>query len=170
VSVLVVVLGAVIGLAPFVLGLPLVGLTKYALPGAIVVAAIAAGALTRWQAGRKRQRIFGVRTPIPPESIFADYGAAAGIDRERFLRNWTECARCLKVPPDRLRPTDRFKIELAPVGFFDGIGHELDDLFDFALRECPHDHDAANRLRRVETLGDLVCYLSESRPHRQHPL
>lgn len=160
VALVVVSLGAMIGLMPFLLKWSLGGLKKYWSLTAIVICAIVSGALTHWLAGRKHRRTLGARAPLSPEAIFANNYADSGIDRDRFVRNWIECARHLEIPAELLRPTDRFTGELAPVDSFDGIGHPLDALFDFAERASAHDPHAVRTLKRMETLGELVCYLS----------
>lgn len=81
--------------------------------------------LLEWDARRKRQRVFGARPSVPPHDVFDGCYARSGVDRAQFLSLWNECARILEVPPDVVRPADRFNVEFAPAGFFDELGHHL---------------------------------------------
>ncbi len=155
--------------APFVVG----ALAQRGASGrydlAAFVAVVAAGhVLMEWDARRKRQRVFGARAPAQPIEIFATHYAHLDVEPKRFLSYWNECARILEVPPDVVLPTDRFSVEFAPAGFFDGLGHPLDDLVHFALRGRRRDPIAVAELNRIKTFGELVCWLaqqpSDSRP------
>lgn len=128
---------------------------------ALVAVVIAGHVLMEWDARRKRQRVFGVRTPAPPIEVFEAHYAHLGVERTQFLSYWSECARILEVPPDVVRPTDRFSVEFAPAGFFDGLGHPLDDLVHFALRGRHRDRAAVAALNRIKTFGELVCWLAQ---------
>jgi hypothetical protein len=78
----------------------------------VVIAHVRSSILAR----RKRQS-FQRRESLSPQEVVTRYYANTGLDMTIVLAIWNECARHLKVPVDKLRPTDRFDRELAPADF-----------------------------------------------------
>ncbi len=63
---------------------------------------------------RKRKR-FAHRSALPCDRIYQTYFAESGLDQIDVQESWQELATTLKLDSQRLRPTDRFDRELAPV-------------------------------------------------------
>lgn len=76
---------------------------------------------------KKRAR-FADRPPLLLEDIYETHYKDANFDFVSFARFWKELASLLNLDPTKLRPTDRFDEELAPV---DGYLAE-DELVDIA--------------------------------------
>lgn len=77
---------------------------------------------------------------------------------------WHDVAQILSLPPERLRPTDRFTVELRPVpgwGYFDD---RLEDLFHWSATRM--DRDRAMHILRNGSLSDLLTALLAAQPSR----
>lgn len=134
-------------------------LSAYSLPVVIVVAAVLANTVIRRRARRHHSTTFLCRDPVHPSATFDDAYASPAMDRDTFVRHWGHCARLLRISPELLRATDRFKVELAPTSFFDGLGHPLDDLEHYALARARTSEDKV-ALARMNTFGELVAWLT----------
>lgn len=103
---------------------------------------------------RKRQR-FADRPALPCDRIYQTYFAESGLDPIDVQESWQELANTLKLDPQRLRPTDRFDRELAPVAGTTKLD-ELDVLEAVAaLRVRTRALPCVNWIT-VETIDDYV--------------
>lgn len=82
---------------------------------------------------RKKRARFAQREALPISTIYQTYYATSGLDEQSVVELWLEVARKLKLDPQRLRPTDRFDREFAPVEnmnaldeleYFDDVVHK----------------------------------------------
>ena len=104
---------------------------------------------------------FDGREALSPDDIYERYFAGTGMPRERVVAVWLEIAQLLRLDAGKLRPSDRFDSELAPVE-----GHlvedELSDIEDLLhrrfgrkYREClPESMDDLVRLLLQESVSD----------------
>ena len=76
------------------------------------------------------------------------------IDMCRFLELWKEIAAVVAVPPELIRPTDSFNVELGPVKGLE-IHSEMDDLEDAVLHRCLS-LGLDSRKINVDTVDDYV--------------
>ena len=85
---------------------------------------IVGGAVLVWRFIPQRRRLerFAGRDELSLDSVYSEFFAANKLPKELVLELWNEVAVPLRIPPGRLRPSDRFEKELAPVE-----GWELDD-------------------------------------------
>ena len=77
------------------------------------------------------------REDIPPETMHAAHFAAFGLDVELVVEILTHMAGELDVPVTKLRPSDRFDVEVAPdwwSGWDSGVAILLLDLTSMAKR------------------------------------
>lgn len=126
-----------------------------------VVAIVTLGFIhTSYMARRKYKRVFGGRAPRDPEDVFSTNYASRGIDRDAFVRTWRECATVLGIPPDLIRATDRLNVELAPVGYFHGLDHPLDDLGRLVTKRLKQ-KAYSSWPSDWETFGDVVVGLTQ---------
>ena len=103
---------------------------------------------------RKRQR-FAHRSALPCDRIYQTYFAESGLDPMDVQESWKELANTLKLDPQRLRPTDRFDRELAPVAGTTKLD-ELDVLETVAaLRVRTRALPSVNWIT-VETIDDYI--------------
>ena len=109
-------------------------------PVAVVVLAVVGGVLA-WNFIPQRRKLerFADREDLSLDSIYSRFLAANNLPKGLVLELWNEVANRLRVPPGKLRPSDRFDNELAPVK-----GWELDD-------DTVEVHWAAQR--RLKSLG-----------------
>lgn len=70
------------------------------------------------------------REPLSPDSFFDAYYKESGLDRALVIELLEHVAHELKLPVEKLRPTDRFSIELAP-----GKGSAWDSGYGILLYE-----------------------------------
>ncbi|MCC7633317.1 hypothetical protein [Stenotrophomonas rhizophila] len=54
------------------------------------------------------------RQSLSPHACFEHYYAGSGLDRERVIELLEHVAAELRLPVDKLRPEDRFAVELSP--------------------------------------------------------
>lgn len=130
--------------------------------GVIVVA----GAVLAWNFIPHRRRLarFADREDLSADSIYRQFFAAKKFPQELVSELWNEVAVPLRVPPGKLRPSDRFDKELAPVeGWaFDDDIVEVHWAAERRLRKIGIKVDCAD----VHTLGDYVeffCNLATQR-------
>ena len=67
---------------------------------------------------------------------------------------WTELASAAEVPPELMRPTDKFDGELGPVKGFE-LACEMDDLEEALMRRCQQ-RGLDIRNLNVETVDDYI--------------
>lgn len=98
------------------------------------------------------------REDITPEAIHGEFYAKDGLERDLVVEILTHVAGELRLPVSKLRPTDRFEVELAPArgdAWDSGMGILLLDL----------QHMAKRRGVRVEgaivTVDDYVRAMAE---------
>jgi hypothetical protein len=129
-----------------------------AVVGFLIVAAGVAILFESRRLPKKRARFLD-RASTPPSEIFTTYYKNQGVAESRFQELWSDAARILKLDPTRLRPSDRFNVELAPVK-----GHlaedELVDLEEYYSAECKR--MGLPSPPRLQTLGDLIQVLGSS--------
>jgi hypothetical protein len=123
----------------------------------------------RW---RRLKRIRG-RQDLSAEEIYSRFFGPKGFPRDLTLELWREVAATLRLPPGRLRPTDRFDRELAPPR-----GWDLYDPIDevrYAAEDRMERSGSYTDFRTIKTLGDYVAFFCEppaeakGRPHRRPP-
>lgn len=90
---------------------------------AAVIAAM--GLSVPWWKRRAEQRSLLAREALDSEAIYSRFYASAGLPRGQVLELWGEVAETLGVPPNRLRPEDRFGKD---VGRYWITSDALDDL------------------------------------------
>ena len=95
---------------------------------------------------------FEGRERLTAEKIHDDF--YAGYEIGKFLELWKEIASAVEVPPELIRPTDRFDTELGPVKGFRVAG-ETDDLQDAFMRRCQQRHLDPQNVK-VETVDDYI--------------
>jgi hypothetical protein len=107
----------------------------------IIGGLLTVGGVLAWNFIPHRRRLarFADREELSADSIYSEFFAANNFPKGLVLELWNEVAGSLRVPPGKLRPTDRFDKELAPVK-----GWEFDD-------DTLEVHWAAQR--RVKKLG-----------------
>jgi hypothetical protein len=69
-----------------------------------------------------KQARFTDRENLNVEEIYQRYFSDSGLRKEKVIDLWIKIAQTLHLEPGRLRPTDRFDAELAPVQ-----GHLVED-------------------------------------------
>ena len=113
---------------------------------AVIGGLVVVGGVLVWNFIPHRRRLehFADRDDLSPDSIYSQFFAANNLPKELVLELWNEVAVPLRVPPGKLRPSDRFDKELAPME-----GWEFDDdAFDV-------DWAANRRLKKLESSADL---------------
>ncbi len=91
---------------------------------AIIGGLVALGGVLAWNFIPHRRRLarFADREALSADSIYSEFFAANNFPKELVSELWNDVAVPLRVPPGKLRPSDRFDKELAPVE-----GWEFDD-------------------------------------------
>ena len=121
-----------------------------------------------WAANRRRLRErrarFADRPSLPVGEIYAQHYAGCGFDLSCFESEWCYVAELLNLDPTRLRPTDRFDVELAvPNVTFDHV-NELEDMLSHVMNVSRQTHRPLPD-QSFSDLGSVVRWLCESRTH-----
>ena len=122
---------------------------------AIVVLSVSIVGLSYLESRIRRKKLFAARHTMSPEQVFSEYFSTTDINREVMIGLWLQIARRLGVPADKLRPTDRFTVELVASGSFDPFDGTKDQLAAFA-DSYAKSHGISLDLTKVETVGDLI--------------
>jgi hypothetical protein len=143
------------------------------LTGLIALAAatgfgLAAGVWSLVASKRKRQAEFGGREPLAAEDIFARYYGDSGLNKDVIVRLWNECAAKLRIPPEKLRPTDRFEHELAVSDFWASLDDPREDLARYAISQAKR-FGVVIDLKGTKTLDELIRQLATVEAKRSVP-
>jgi hypothetical protein len=120
---------------------------------------LAAGVWSLVASKRKRQAEFGSRELLTAEDIFATYYGDSGLDKDVVVRLWNECAAKLRIPPEKLRPTDRFEHELGASDFWASLDDTREDLARYAMAHAKRFGGTID-LKGTKTLDELIRQLA----------
>jgi hypothetical protein len=107
---------------------------------------------------RKRQAAFGARETLPTPEIVRRYYTDLGVDEAVVARLWDDCADALRLPPGKLRPTDRLREAL--VAFEDGIASRRLRDVDTYVKAYAHKHGCTIDVRHAVLVDDLIRQLA----------
>jgi hypothetical protein len=133
----------------------------------IIGIALVGGAALTWAyvPRRKRLKRLDGRDDLSIDQIYTEFFAGNNLPKELACELWNEVATCLRLPPGKLRPTDRFERELAaPKGWeFD------DDIVDiqFASNRRLKRSGVQADLSQIKTIGDYVEFFCKFPPRAQ---
>jgi hypothetical protein len=91
----------------------------------VVVLLGGAGLIVPWLRRRRAMAALNARESLSDDEVHRRYYASAGLQKDVVLELWHEVAVTLRVPPDKLRPEDRFGKE---VGVYWITSEALDEL------------------------------------------
>jgi hypothetical protein len=98
------------------------------------------------------------RDAIGAEELYARYYANSGLSETSVWEVWNEIATTLRVPPEKLRPTDRFGED---IGLYFGPSDHLDTLSELASKRAQR-RQLDVRLEALDTVDDYVRAMAES--------
>jgi len=126
-----------------------------------------AGLFSAWYVRRLRRDRFADREAMVPVEIVSRYYQDAGLNSKTIVRVWVQVAKALSLPPDKLRPTDRFDSELAPLREWNQFDEYLSDLFlETAIAHGANSLGEEIKALETEckTLGQLVMWIAKTEP------
>ena len=95
------------------------------------------------------------REPLSSSDIYVRSFSNTQFREADVVSLWNEIGRLLKIPPEILRPTDRFAVELAPVkGHL--IEDELADLEQLLVRHVGHFDASVKAPTNLEEVVHMV--------------
>ncbi len=97
----------------------------------------------------------------PLESIFDSHYRPLGVSESEFYEVWTEISRHLEVDPTKLRPADRFDIELSARGPGRGLDLEIIELNRWGRSELGR-RGLPPPEANFESVDELVRYLLQA--------
>ncbi|MCI0551868.1 MAG: hypothetical protein L0287_13010 [Anaerolineae bacterium] len=106
---------------------------------------------------KKRERI-EPRADMNPEEFYATYYAQTGIPKRVVTETLEQIAKATGIPLTKLRPSDNFNKELAPMQgweFGDGIVE-----IDWLLQRKMKDAGVTEKIE-INTIDELIRYLAE---------
>lgn len=92
---------------------------------------------------------------MAPDDIFHTFYGSSDLSREQFFAVWDEVATTLDLEPGKLRPTDRFGVELRGSWFVD---NEVDVLTMRALARAKKQNRQLDP-STLQTVDDYVRFL-----------
>jgi hypothetical protein len=107
---------------------------------------------SRWWVRKQKAILLSDRESLSHDEIFGRFYSSSGLSREVVMQLWEEVATALGYDASRIRPTDRFGVELKEFRFMDG---EVDDLSAIA-HERVRRHGLSIDLSTVATVDDYV--------------
>jgi hypothetical protein len=100
------------------------------------------------------------RPEIPVSELYRQFYSDLGVAPERFASWWEEVAQAFEVPAGRIRPADRFGVELP---FRPMFGANDEDLFLFgALKRQVGRRTAKEALPKLETVDQFIRFIASS--------
>lgn len=129
----------------------------------MIVLVVAGGALTWYfgkQADAKRVSRFGERASLESDQFWRDFYPRREVTLESVVEALRLVSDSTEVPPGKLRPTDRFAVELAPER-----GWEFDD----GLAEIAWYVESKSKgsSEGLETVDDLIRLLDRLERRRE---
>jgi hypothetical protein len=112
---------------------------------------------------RRRLRRFAGRDVLTLDEVYSRFFAAKDLPKNLVVELWTEVAKPLGVPAGKLRPTDRFDNELAPIEKWDDDIVEVQWAAERRLTQTGKRVD----LSQIKTLGDYVEFFCNLATQRQ---
>ncbi len=114
-----------------------------------------------WRFGRGRAERFSNREDLPMATIYSQFFADAKLQKDLVFELWNEVATLLRVPPGKLRPSDRFDKELASADGWlelDDDAQEVNRVAQYRLKRLGGNADFS----AVLTLGDYINFFCKS--------
>jgi hypothetical protein len=125
----------------------------------LVGVGLAANVASRLASRRKRQKQFLSRESLTSEELYERFYAQSGLDKDVVVRLWRDCASVLKLPAEKLRPTDRFEHEFAATDVFAALDDRREDLARYAMRRAKMFRTDLD-LKHTKTLDELIRQLA----------
>ena len=104
------------------------------------------------KAGEGRTSLFSTRSEQNLHDIYRTHFAATQVSEEKFLGLWIELAEILEVPPGKLLPSDRFRVELSPPSGYE-FNDQIKDVMYVIGRNC---NRTGVKPEQIQTMRDFV--------------
>jgi hypothetical protein len=113
--------------------------------------------LVLWNFNPHNQRLKRLRNreDIPMDAIYSQFFSGANLQKDMVLELWNEVATLLRVPPGKLRPSDRFDKELAPGGVWLRLDDDAVEV-NLAARSRLKKVGAKTDFSAIQTLRDYI--------------
>ncbi len=98
-------------------------------------------------------RRFKGRNPQSISDVYDSCVEARGLDKDQWIQLFVQVAEILDLPPEVLRPFDRFSVELAPLPWF-RVNDELELLGEWYGNIMSSLN--SNDYPTVETIGQMI--------------
>jgi hypothetical protein len=105
----------------------------------------------------KRARIAN-RQKMTIDELYDTYYSATQISKDKVVYYWGVIASLLRLDPQKLRPTDRFAVELAPVNGKE-LSDEIEDVAQFLVDESKEKGFSFSP-EKVKTMDDAIKLLT----------
>ena len=133
---------------------------------AFVIAVGGGAALLRRTRRQASLQALSERESLSDAEIYRQFYAAGNFDETAVRSAWNEIAETLRVPADKLRPTDKFGADIG-VSFI--TCEELDTLGELAAqRAAPHGKEVD--ISAIATVDDYVKAFAASSPKGFAPI
>ena len=102
----------------------------------------------------KKMKVYRDREALTVNEIYDRHFSDSGIAKNIFIPLWIDVANTLELPAEKLRPDDRFGVELGPY-------RQVDDLMD-VLEHKLHEQTDSD-INAPESLYDYIIIMSNSK-------
>jgi hypothetical protein len=124
----------------------------------ILIAAMAYGSLSLFLPERLRNRTICGREPLGFDDIYQRYFSASPFSKALLADIWRETSNDLKLDAEKLRPTDRFNVELGAFGF---PLVDLNEALAVRLKEQMRLKNWRGRFPRMNTLAEYIEFYAQ---------
>jgi hypothetical protein len=125
---------------------------------AIVVLLISLGLIVRATKKRNIDTALATREALTDEEIYRRFYASLGLNKTEVIELWHEIAEILRVPAERMRPSDKFGKD---IGAYWITSEEL-DILSTAAQQRAKLRGLTIDLASIKTVDDYVKRLAKS--------
>jgi len=134
----------------------------------VIVVGLAAAVVWEAQASKGRRRMLRDRPELTIGEIYDSYYADSSISKDVVGQALGEIAEDLNVPPGKLRPQDRFDVELGPTPGWE-YDDDMSDIMARARRRLADSQDSPD-VSSIRTVDDYVRLVASSPTPRRDGL
>jgi hypothetical protein len=131
----------------------------------VLVVAAVYGLLSVFLPERLRKRTICSREPLRFDDIYQRYLSSLPFPKTLLADIWQKVSNDLKLDAEKLRPTDRFNVELGAVGF---PLVDLNEALEARLKEQMRERNWRGRFPKLNTLAEYIEFYARLQQAEAH--
>ena len=124
--------------------------------GGVVVVGLAGWVSRGFFHGKELSRL-NQRASLGNDELYSQYYATSGLSKDSILEIWNEIATTLELPPEKLRPSDRFGDD---IGLYFMTSDHLDTLAELGEKRA-RTRGINVQFENLATVDDFIKALAE---------